>query len=84
MMWLGGLLVLEAGLGSSILPSGVHSSRVEIACEGWFGRCLLGRPGLFGIGAAGRAPGPMGRWELCGLGRIGSIRSRVMFGGGSG
>ena len=44
-MWLGGLLVLEAGLGSSILPSGVHSSRGEISCGEKLGQYLLGQPG---------------------------------------
>ena len=44
-VWLGGLLVREAGLGRSILPSGVRSSRGGIALEGGCGRYLQGRPG---------------------------------------
>ena len=84
MVWLGGLLVREAGLGSSILPSGVHSSRGGIAFGGRCGRYLLGQPELFYIGVAGRAPGWVGSWEFGGFGRIDSIRSRVVFGGGSG
>ena len=44
-VWLGGLLVREAGLGSSILPSGVRSSRGGIAFEGGCGLYRLGRPG---------------------------------------
>ena len=42
-MWLEDLWVLEAGQGSTILPSVARSNQVLISREGWRGRCRLGR-----------------------------------------
>ena len=81
---LGDLLVHGAGQGSSILPSVVHSSQAGRAREERQGRYHLGRLGRYGIGAVGEALGAAGRWVLCGLGYIDSIRSRVAIGGGFG
>ena len=77
---LGDLLVHGAEQGSSILPSVVHSSQVGRVREGRQGRYRLGRLVRFGIGAVGEAPGAVGRWALCGLDHIDSIRSRVAIG----
>ena len=74
------MLVHGAGQGSSILPSVVHSSQVGSAREERQGRYHLGQLGQYGIGAVGEAPGAAGRWVLCGLDRIDSIRSRVVIG----
>ena len=74
---LGDLLVHGAGQGSSTLPSVVHSSLVGRAREERQGRYHLGWLVRFDIGAVGEAPGTAGRWALCGLDHIDSIRSRV-------
>ena len=73
-------MVHGAGQGSSILPSVVHSSQVGRAREERQGRYHLGWLGRYGIGAVGEAPGAVGRWALCGLDHIDSIRSRVAIG----
>ena len=84
MVCLGDLLVYVAGRGSSILPSVVYSSRAGRACEERQGRDRLVRLNRCSIGAAGEAPGVAGRWVLCRLDRIDSIRSKVAIGGGFG
>ena len=64
-VWLGDLLVREAGQGSSILPSVARSSQVLRARGGRRGRGRLGRLVRFGIGVVVGAFGAAGRGGLC-------------------